>query len=197
MHKSVRASDENASLYWLTRMLAGGEDPLYIARRLVRIAGEDIGNNCSTNNLNKLIQFVNTLPGLADPNALNLAVSCMQGCQLIGLPECDVLLAECVVYMARAKKSTEVYKALQKCRQHISDHKGPLPSVPLHLRNAPTKLMKELSEMLKKFELNVIYLINLICVSCADYGKGYNTLHKDKSNLQYMPEGMGDVDYFK
>lgn len=97
--------------------------------------------------------MVNILSGLADPNALTLAVSCMQGCQLIGLPECDVLLAECVVYLARAKKSTEAYKALQKCRKHISEHKGPLPSVPLHLRNAPTKLMTELGRALDKFSL--------------------------------------------
>ena len=82
--------------------------------------------------------------GLADPHAINLAVACMQGCQLIGMPECDVLLAECAVYLARAKKSTEVYRALKTCQKAITDYKGPLPSVPLHLRNAPTKLMSQL-----------------------------------------------------
>ncbi|XP_077296359.1 ATPase WRNIP1-like isoform X2 [Arctopsyche grandis] len=153
MHKSIRASDDNAALYWLTRMLTGGEDPLYIARRLVRLAGEDIG--------------------LADPRALQIAVSCMQACQLIGMPECDVVLAECVVYMARAPKSTEVYVALQRCKKNISEHKGALPSVPLPLRNAPTKLMTELG-----------------------YGRGYNTAHKNKSGLQYMPDGMESVVFF-
>lgn len=78
---------------------------------------------------------------MADPKALTLAVSCLHGCQVIGMPECDVLLAECAVYLARADKSVEVYHALKKCKSVISEWKGPQPSVPLHLRNAPTKLM--------------------------------------------------------
>ena len=81
VHKSMRASDENAALYWVTRMMQGGEDPLYIARRLVRFASEDVG--------------------LADPMALSMAVSAMQACQLLGMPECDVILAQCAVYLAR------------------------------------------------------------------------------------------------
>ncbi|PNF22467.1 hypothetical protein B7P43_G15067 [Cryptotermes secundus] len=153
MHKSIRASDDNAALYWMTRMLQGGEDPLYIARRLVRAASEDIG--------------------LADPMALTVAVSAMQGCQLLGMPECDVLLAQCAVYLARAPKSREMDHALALAKECIAEHKGPLPSVPLHLRNAPTRLMKDLG-----------------------YGKGYNMAHKDISHLTYMPKGLENVDFF-
>lgn len=154
LHKSIRASDDNASLYWLTRMLEGGEDPLFIARRLVRAASEDVG--------------------LVDPMALTLAVSAMQGCQLVGMPECDVLLAQVTVYLARTYKSQEVYRALQKAQDCIKNHKGPLPSVPLHLRNAPTRLMKELG-----------------------YARGYNMKHKDESGLTYMPEGLENVSFFQ
>ncbi|XP_063234678.1 ATPase WRNIP1-like [Bacillus rossius redtenbacheri] len=153
MHKSIRASDDNAALYWLTRMLEGGEDPIFIARRLVRAASEDIG--------------------LADPMAVTMAVSAMQGCQLLGMPECDVLLAQCAVYLARAEKSVEVYHALLKAKESVSQHRGALPSVPLHLRNAPTRLMKDLG-----------------------YGKGYNTSHKDESSLEYMPEGLEHINFF-
>ncbi|KAK3085285.1 hypothetical protein FSP39_001068 [Pinctada imbricata] len=124
LHKSIRGSDENAALYWLARMLEGGETPLYVARRLVRLASEDIG--------------------LADPNALVQAVSTYQACHYIGMPECDVILAQCAVYMARAPKSVEVYNAYSKAKKCVRNHQGPLPSVPLHLRNAPTKLMKNL-----------------------------------------------------
>ncbi|KAL0894962.1 hypothetical protein ABMA27_013453 [Loxostege sticticalis] len=154
IHKSIRASDDNAALYWTTRALSGGEDPLYIARRLVRAACEDIG--------------------LADPNALVEAVACLQGCQNIGMPECDVLLAQCAVRLARAEKSREVYRAMRQCQRFLQETKGPLPPIPLHLRNAPTKLMKQLG-----------------------YGDGYNLLHKEQSGLTYMPSGMEDVDFFK
>lgn len=153
VHKSIRASDENAALYWLARMLEGGEDPLFIARRLVRAASEDVG--------------------LADPMALTLAVSTMQGCQLLGMPECDVLLAQTAVYLARAPKSREIDSALAKAKLCIKNNKGRLPEVPLHLRNAPTKLMKDLG-----------------------YGKGYNMKDKSESNLNYMPEGMENVSFF-
>ncbi|XP_022189944.1 ATPase WRNIP1 [Nilaparvata lugens] len=153
LHKSIRASDDNATLYWLTRMMQGGEDPLFIARRLVRAASEDIG--------------------LADPSALSIAVSAMQGCQLIGMPECDVLLAQAAVYLARAPKSREMDRALGNAKMCIANHEGPLPEVPLHLRNAPTKLMRELN-----------------------YGKGYNGRHKSESGLSYMPEGMEGTDFF-
>ncbi|XP_022820354.1 ATPase WRNIP1-like isoform X1 [Spodoptera litura] len=154
IHKSIRASDDNAALYWTTRALHGGEDPLYIARRLVRAACEDIG--------------------LADQSAIVEAVACLQGCQQLGMPECDVLLAQCAVRLARAPKSTEVYRAMKRCRKSLIEAKGPLPPVPLHLRNAPTKLMKQLG-----------------------YARGYNMLHKDKSGLNYMPEGMESRDFFQ
>nr|CAI5824064.1 unnamed protein product [Callosobruchus analis] len=124
MHKSIRQSDDNAALYWTTRMIVSGEDPRFIARRLVRAASEDIGN--------------------ADPAALQLAVSTMEGCQLLGMPECDVLLAQCAIYLARAPKSREADSALAKAKATIQSWKGPQPAVPMHLRNAPTRLMKDL-----------------------------------------------------
>ncbi|KAJ2683624.1 DNA-dependent ATPase mgs1 [Coemansia sp. RSA 1285] len=122
LHKSVRGSDDNAALYWLGRMLQGGDDPLYIARRLVRMASEDIG--------------------LADSSALGLAVSTFQACQAIGMPECDTILAHCVAYLARAPKSVESYKAFNKVKA-VVDAENPWP-VPLQLRNAPTGLMRDM-----------------------------------------------------
>ncbi|KAL3667382.1 hypothetical protein V7S43_007608 [Phytophthora oleae] len=125
LHKSVRGSDENATLYWLARMLEGGENPLYVARRLIRIASEDIG--------------------LAAPELLPMAVSAYQAAHFIGMPECDVVLAHVATMLARAPKSIEVYGAYKRAKQSIQAwDKGALPDVPLHLRNAPTKLMKEL-----------------------------------------------------
>ena len=122
LHKSVRGGNADAALYWMGRMLEAGEDPLYVARRLVRMAVEDIG--------------------LADPQALPLAVAAYQACHFIGMPECDVILGECVVYLARAKKSVEVYRAYQQVKRDV---KEPMDEpVPLHLRNAPTGLMREL-----------------------------------------------------
>ncbi|XP_070164057.1 ATPase WRNIP1 [Polyergus mexicanus] len=153
LHKSVRASDENASLYWLTRMISGGEDPVYIARRLVRMASEDIG--------------------LADPKALGIAMHTMHGCKMIGMPECDILLAQCTIYLARAPKSRLMEDALRAAQKVVAEHKGPQPGVPLHIRNAPTRLMKDLG-----------------------YSKGYNMRHKDESGLSYLPEGLEDLDFF-
>ncbi|XP_060822897.1 ATPase WRNIP1-like [Bombus pascuorum] len=153
LHKSVRASDENASLYWLTRMILGGEDPVYIARRLVRMACEDIG--------------------LEDPKALGIAVHTMHGCKMIGMPECDVLLAQCTTYLARAPKSRLMEDALRAAQRVIAEHKGPQPGVPLYLRNAPTKLMKNLG-----------------------YSKGYNMKHKDESGMNYLPEGLENINFF-
>ncbi|XP_063779118.1 ATPase WRNIP1 isoform X2 [Pseudophryne corroboree] len=149
LHKSMRGSDQNASLYWLGRMLEGGEDPLYVARRLVRFASEDIG--------------------LADPLALTQAVSAYQACHFIGMPECDVILAQCVMYLARAPKSIAAYSAYSKVKECLKNHKGPLPPVPLHLRNAPTKLMKGLG-----------------------YGKGYkyNPMFRQPVEQDYMPPEM-------
>ncbi|XP_033340238.2 ATPase WRNIP1 [Megalopta genalis] len=154
LHKSVRASDENASLYWLTRMILGGEDPVYIARRLVRMACEDIG--------------------LEDPKALGIAIHTMHGCKMIGMPECDVLLAQCTTYLARAPKSRLMEDALRAAQRIVAEHKGPQPGVPLHLRNAPTKLMKNLG-----------------------YGKNYNMKQKDESGLCYLPEGLEHIDFFQ
>ncbi|KOB65587.1 ATPase WRNIP1, partial [Operophtera brumata] len=148
------ASDDNAALYWTTRALHGGEDPLYIARRLVRAACEDIASDDNA----ALYWTTRALQGgedplyiarrlvrtacLADQNAVVEALACLQGCQQIGMPECDVLLAQCAVRLARAPKSREVYCAMKRCQQLLA--RGPLPPVPLHLRNAPTKLMKQL-----------------------------------------------------
>ncbi|XP_071592672.1 ATPase WRNIP1 [Heliangelus exortis] len=156
LHKSMRGSDENASLYWLARMLEGGEDPLYVARRLVRFASEDIG--------------------LADPLALTQAVAAYQGCHFIGMPECEVILAQCVVYFARAPKSIEVYRAYGNVKECLRTHTGPLPPVPLHLRNAPTRLMKNLG-----------------------YGKGYkyNPIYKEPVEQDYLPEELKGTDFFK
>ncbi|XP_028328069.1 ATPase WRNIP1 isoform X1 [Gouania willdenowi] len=155
LHKSMRGSHENASLYWLGRMLEGGEDPLYVARRLVRFASEDVG--------------------LADPCALSQAVSTFQACHFIGMPECEVILAQCVVYLAQAPKSVQVYQAYNNVKTCLRTHKGPLPPVPLHLRNAPTTLMKQLG-----------------------YAKGYkyNPDFSEPVEQEYLPSELQGVDFF-
>ncbi|XP_005721475.1 ATPase WRNIP1 [Pundamilia nyererei] len=155
LHKSMRGSHENASLYWLGRMLEGGEDPLYVARRLVRFASEDVG--------------------MADPAALTQAVSAFQACHFIGMPECEVILAQCVVYLARAPKSVSIYKAYDNVKTCLRSHKGPLPPVPLHLRNAPTRLMKQLG-----------------------YSKGYkyNPAFSDPVEQEYLPEELQGINFF-
>lgn len=148
LHKAMRNSDPDAAIYWCSRMLDGGEDPLYIARRLVRFASEDVG--------------------LADPNTLRLAVSTFQACQFLGMPECDVNLTECVTYLALAPKSNAIYRARLKAKKVIKKT-GNLP-VPLQIRNAPTKLMKDLG-----------------------YSKGYQYAHdtKDKlTTMQTMPDAL-------
>ncbi len=132
LHKSIRHSDPDAALYYLARMIVGGEDPLFIARRLVRAASEDIG--------------------LADPNAVVQALAAKQAAEFIGYPECDTALAQATVYLAVAPKSNALYTAIKAARAEV-EASGPLP-VPLHLRNAPTSLMKAL-----------------------DYGKGYQYDH--------------------
>lgn len=146
LHKSMRGCDANASLYWLGRMLVGGENPLYVARRLIEFASVDVG--------------------LADPSALVQAVSTFRACEALGMPVCEFNLAQCVVYLARAPKSPEIYLAYEKVKKCITEHEGPMPGVPLHLRNAPTKLMKNLG-----------------------YGKGYNPTVRQV----YMPEGLESV----
>lgn len=123
LHKSMRGGDADAAIYYLARMLEGGEDPLYIARRVVRFASEDIG--------------------LANSFALPQAVAAYDACRFIGMPECGVNLAQAVVYMAKSKKSITIYNGYATALQDVRD-RGNLP-VPLHLRNAPTKLMKELN----------------------------------------------------
>jgi len=147
LHKSLRGSDENAALYWMARMLEGGEDPIYVARRLVRFAAEDVG--------------------LADPQALILAVAAMQAVQLIGMPECNVHLAEITAHLARAPKSNALYLAYGQAAADARDTSD--EGVPLHLRNAPTKLMKELG-----------------------YGKDYkyNPAYDEPVEQEYLPPNL-------
>jgi putative ATPase len=122
LHKSMRGSDADAALYWLGRMLESGEDPLYIARRLVRFASEDVG--------------------VADPSALTQAVAGYQAAHFIGMPECNVILAQVVAYLARAPKSNALYSAYGQIAEDIRN--SPNEPVPLHIRNAPTKLMQDI-----------------------------------------------------
>ena len=122
LHKSMRNSDPDAAVYWLHRMLDGGEDPLYIARRLVRFASEDVG--------------------MANSNALTVTVAAYQACQFLGMPECNVHLAHAAVYLAMAPKSNAVYVACNEVKEDI--HASPAEPVPLQIRNAPTNLMKNL-----------------------------------------------------
>ena len=122
LHKAVRGSDVEGSLYWLARMLAGGEDPLYVARRVVRIAAEDVG--------------------LADPRALSVALAAKEAYHFLGSPEGELALAQAVVYLATAPKSNRVYAAFDKAMEAVHTH--PAEAVPLHIRNAPTKLMEDL-----------------------------------------------------
>ncbi len=147
LHKSMRGSDVNASLYWLARMLEAGEDPLYVARRIVRFASEDIG--------------------LANSRALEQAVAAYRACHFIGMPECNVNLAQAVVYMAKCKKSNALYKAYNNAARDVEKH-GNLP-VPLHIRNAPTQLMKDL-----------------------EYGKDYKYSpdHDYKEEQDYLPKKL-------
>jgi putative ATPase len=149
LHKSVRGSDPDAALYWFVRMLDGGVDPRYVARRLIRMAAEDIG--------------------LADPRALRLALDAAEVYERLGSPEGELALGECVVYLAVAPKSNAVYKAFNAARAFVK-RDGTRP-VPLHLRNAPTQLMKSL-----------------------DYGKDYRYAHDEPGGFaageSYWPEGM-------
>ena len=154
VHKSMRDSDPDAAVYWTTRMLEGGEDPMYIARRIVRFASEDIG--------------------LADSNALTIAVAAKDACHFIGMPEAALALIQAASYMAMAPKSNAVYAAYKMARDDVRKF-GHLP-VPLVIRNAPTKLMKDL-----------------------DYGKGYKYAHNyenAKVNQQHMPDELKGRKYF-
>lgn len=154
LHKSVRNSDADASLYWLARMIKGGEDPLYIARRLVRIASEDIG--------------------LADPQALSLALSAKEAYEFLGTPEGELALAEAVVYLAAAPKSNRVYDAFGKVMRDVEN--SPFEPVPLHLRNPTTGLMKE-----------------------KGYGKGYAYAHDFEevtTAMETLPEKLRGRTYY-
>lgn len=156
LHKSVRGSDPDAALYWLVRMLDGGAEPRYLARRLIRMASEDIG--------------------LADPRALRLALDAAEVYERLGTPEGELALAECVIYLAMAPKSNAVYKAYKAARAWVNKD-GTRP-VPLHLRNAPTLLMKQL-----------------------DYGKDYRYAHDEADGFaageRYLPEGMADPGFYQ
>ena len=154
LHKSMRNSDPDAALYWLARMLEAGEDPLYVARRLIRFASEDIG--------------------MADSQALTLAVSAYQACHFNGMPECNVNLAHTVIYLSMAPKSNSAYAGYEHCREDAL-HTLAEP-VPLVIRNAPTGLMKELH-----------------------YGKGYQYAHQTEDRIaamQCMPDSLKDRTYY-
>jgi putative ATPase len=166
LHKSMRNSDTNSAIYWVTRMLEGGEDPLYIARRLVRFASEDIG--------------------LADTNALNVAINAFQACQFLGMPECDVHLIETVIYLSVAPKSNAVYKASLRAKKDVKKY-GNLP-VPLQIRNAPTKLMKNLGYG-KDYQLAHDYKDKLTTMK---------TVPKEVENSKYyLPTEQGKEKFFK
>ena len=156
LHKSVRGSDPDAALYWFMRMLDGGAEPKYMARRLIRMASEDIG--------------------LADPRALSVALSAADAYERLGSPEGELALAECVIYLAVAPKSNAVYKAYNEARALIKKE-GTRP-VPLHLRNAPTKLLKEL-----------------------EHGKNYRYAHDENDGFaageSYFPEGMQAPSFYR
>ncbi|HTR59570.1 MAG TPA: replication-associated recombination protein A [Casimicrobiaceae bacterium] len=156
LHKSVRGSDPNASLYWLCRMLDGGADPLYVGRRMIRMATEDIG--------------------LADPRALRMALDAVETYERLGTPEGELALAEAAIYLACAPKSNAVYTAYGQARAFIVED-GSRP-VPLHIRNAPTRLMKQLG-----------------------YGKDYRYAHDEEgayaAGERYLPDGMPDVEWYR
>jgi putative ATPase len=153
-HKSLRGSDPDAALYWLARMLEAGEEPLYVARRMVRFASEDVG--------------------IADPQALLVTVAAKDAVDFMGMPEGDLALAEAAVYLATAPKSNAVYNAYLRAREDAA--KGAMP-VPLHIRNAPTRLMGELG-----------------------YGKGYRYPHDDADGIverNYLPDSLGSPRYYQ
>ena len=156
LHKSVRGSDPDAALYWMVRMLDGGADPLYVGRRVVRMAVEDVG--------------------LADPRALRIALDACETYERLGSPEGELALAEAVIYLAVAAKSNAIYEAYNSARAFVTED-GTRP-VPMHLRNAPTRLMKQLG-----------------------YGKGYRYAHEEEgayaAGETYLPEGVGALDWYQ
>ncbi len=155
LHKSVRGSDADAALYWFARMVEGGEDMLYIARRVVRMAVEDIG--------------------LADPRGLSIALAAKDAFDFLGSPEGDLAIAEAIVYLATAPKSNRVYAAWGEAQQAARDH--PAEPVPLHIRNAPTRLMKDIG-----------------------YGEGYRYDHAEGGHAagqQYLPDALRDAHWYE
>ncbi len=155
LHKSVRSSDPDAALYWLGRMMKAGEDRLYLVRRLVRMAIEDIG--------------------MADPKAVEQAIACMQTVHFLGMPEGDLALAQLTIYLSVAPKSDAAYRALNKVNSIIDSTVA--EPVPLHLRNAPTRLMKEMG-----------------------YAKGYQHAHKEENavtNMQCLPTGLAGTVFYE
>jgi len=155
LHKSIRGSDPDASLYWLTRMMVAGEDRRYLLRRLARVAVEDVG--------------------LADPDALVQAAAARQAFDFVGEPEGDLIIAQLTVYLAMAPKSNALYTAYKGVQRDVSDK--PAYQVPLHIRNAPTRLMKDL-----------------------DYGKGYEYSHEMPQGLSlhsFFPEELGERNYYR
>ncbi len=154
LHKSMRNSDPDAAMYWLARMLEAGEDPLYVARRLIRFASEDVG--------------------LADSRALSLAVDAYQACHFIGVPECNVILAQVVVYLSLAPRSNALYVGYERAKRDALEQLA--QPVPLHLRNSPTQLMRELH-----------------------YGEGYQYAHDTQEKLtdmECLPESLRGKRYY-
>ncbi|XP_078053153.1 ATPase WRNIP1 [Augochlora pura] len=154
LHKSITNGKESAALYWLARIMAIKEDPVDMARRLVRISSEDIG--------------------LADPDALGIAVHTMYGCEMIGMPECDLLLGQCVVYLARAEKSKLIYNALNHAKDVIMNHKGPQPAVPLFIRDRSGQ--RKLQAIFGRRESNLI--------------------RKEENVKTHLPFGLQNVNFF-
>jgi putative ATPase len=156
LHKAVRGSDVDGALYWLARMIVGGEDPLYVARRVVRMAAEDVG--------------------LADPRALSVALAAKDAYHFLGSPEGELAIAEAVIYMATAPKSNRVYQAWGEAIRAAREH--PAEPVPLHIRNAPTGLMKELG-----------------------YGKGYRYDHAEAeafaAGQEYLPDVLRGAKWYE
>lgn len=155
LHKSMRNTDPDAAMYWLSRMLEAGEDPLYVARRLIRFASEDVG--------------------LADSQALTVAVNAYQACHFIGMPECNVNLAHAVVYLSMAPKSNALYAGYEECR--LDAKRMIAEPVPLQLRNAPTQLMRDLR-----------------------YGEGYQYAHSTAekvARMQCLPDSLKDRQYYR
>ena len=155
LHKSMRNSDPDAAVYWMCRMLDGGEEPLYIARRLIRFASEDVG--------------------MADSQALPVAVAAYQACHFLGMPECDIHLTHAVVYLSMAPKSNALYVACEACKRDVREL--PAEPVPLQICNAPTGLMKDLH-----------------------YGEGYIYAHDTQeklSRMQCLPDALAGKRYYR